>query len=74
MIGDSEEDEKWTEGIVPANGESRRIILGKVLEIVVVKVFSSNAYRFGGKAFRQREGAPIDMDLSGEIGRLVMAL
>ena len=34
----------------------------------------SNVYKFEGKFYLQTDGAPIGLDLSGEIGRLVMAL
>ena len=67
------EDEKWMEAVIPEDPGIRRRILGKVLEIAVRKCFKSNVYRFGGKAYLQTDGAPIGMDLSGEIGRLVMA-
>ena len=74
MVGDADADEKWTDGSVPLDGQTRRKILGKVLELAVMKVFKSNVYRFGGKTYLQTDGAPIGLDLSGEIGCLVMAL
>ena len=74
MTGDASVDEKWTEGTIPTDMASKREILGKVLEIAVVKIFKSNIYRFGGNTYLQTDGAPIGMDLSGEIGRLVMAI
>ena len=74
MTGAQWEDDKWTEGQVPYDGKSRRAILGKVLELAIVKVFGSNVYKFAGKIYLQTDGARIGLDLSGEIGRLVMAL
>ena len=44
------------------------------MELVIVKAFRSNVYRFGGKVCLQTEGAPIGLDLSRKIGRFVMAL
>ena len=67
------EDDKWTSAQIPYDGKSRRAILGKVLELAVVKIFQSNVYKFAGKIYLQTDGAPIGLDLSGEIGRLVMA-
>ena len=66
-------DAKWTEANVPYDGPSRRKILGKVLELAVITVYRSNVYRFAGKTYLQQDGSPIGLDLSGEIGRLVMA-
>ena len=42
------------------------------MHIAVIKVFESNAYTFAGVTRIQSEGAPIGLDLSGEIGRLDM--
>ena len=50
----------------------RKVILGRVLDIAVRKVFSSNAYTFAGRIRIQSDGAPIGLDLSGDIGRLEM--
>ena len=36
-------------------------------------IFKSNVYTYGGKTYLQSEGAPIGLDLSGEIGRLETA-
>ena len=72
MTGDQIEDEKWTEGTVPYRGDERKVILGRVMDIAVRKVFNSNAYTFAGKTRIQSDGSPIGLDLSGEIGRLEM--
>ena len=72
MTGDDVEDEKWTKGRVPSDERDKKVILGRVMDIAVRKVFSSNAYTFAGKLRVQSDGAPIGLDLSGEIGRLEM--
>ena len=63
-------DDKWTECRIPPSEEGKRKVLGKVLELYVVKIFSSNVYSFQGQIRVQLDGAPISLDLSGEIGRL----
>ena len=70
MTGSSVKDEKWTAGVIPPTEEGKRKVLGKVLELYVLKIFSSNVYSFMGETRVQRNGAPIGLDLSGEIGRL----
>ena len=65
MTGDELEDAKWTQGIVPRSEEERKIILGRVLDIAVRKVFSSNAYTFAGQVCVQSDDALIGLDLSG---------
>ena len=74
FTGASLEDDKWTEGQVPYDTKSRKKIVGKVLELAIVKIFKSNVYKCAGKTYLQTDGAPIGLDLSGEVGRLVMAL
>ena len=59
VTGAKMEDDKWTSGQVPSDGKSRRAILGKVLELAVVKIFKSNVYKFGGKIYLQTDGAPV---------------
>ena len=73
MLGAADMDLKWTEGIVPARNEDRMKVLAKVLELAIRKVYACNVYTYGGKIFLQTDGSPIGMDLSGELGRLVMA-
>ena len=72
MTGDDIEDDKWTEGVIPYDTKERKRILGRVMAIAVDKVFTSNAYTFAGTIRIQADGAPIGLDLSGEIGRLEM--
>ena len=73
MTGDSDSDDKWTEGVIPDNEVDKRKILGKVLEIYVKLIFQSNVYTVKGEVKVQTDGAPIGLDLSGEIGRLETA-
>lgn len=69
MVGDDTEDKKRTSGRVPEDESMRRKIVAKVLQLVVEKIFACNVYTFAGKMRVQKEGAPIGLDLSGEIGR-----
>ena len=48
MTVDDPDDDKWTNGIIPSSEIARKKILGRVLDIAVRKVFSSNAYTFAG--------------------------
>ena len=73
MLGAATTDPKWTGGVVPAKESDKMRILAKVMELAVRKVYTCNLYTFGGKYYLQSDGAPIGMDLSGELGRLVMA-
>ena len=73
MSGADTEDHKWTGGSIPTSEADKRKILGKVLEIAVLLIFRSNAYTWKGEIRLQTDGAPIGLDLSGEIGRLETA-
>ena len=57
---------KWTLGVIQPTEEGKR----NVLELYVLKIFSSNVYSFQGVNGVQEDGTPIGLDLSGEIGRL----
>ena len=70
MTGSAEQDDKWTDAKVPSSDSDKRKILGKVLELAVLLIFKSNVYTFKNQIKVQTEGAPIGLDLSGEIGRL----
>ena len=72
MTGDGIEDEKWTLWRVPDNKGERKRILGRVMAIAVMKVFSSNVYTFAGEICLQAHGSPIGLDLSGEVARVEM--
>ena len=70
MSDDADEDNKWTSGTVPEAKEDKRKIIAKVLQLAVEKIFDCNVYTFAGQILVQEDGAPIGLDLSGEIGRL----
>ena len=72
MTGCSEIDDKWTEGVIPNDEINRKKVLGKVLEIAVIKVFRSSFCSFQGKTYLQKDGSPIGCELSGEVSRVVM--
>ena len=72
MTGSKPEDPKWTEAHVPESKSDKKKILGKLMELAVIKIFTSNVYTFGGVFRLQSEGSPIGLDLSGEISRLEM--
>ena len=52
MSGSAEIDTKWTDPVIPQSEADKKKILGKVMELAVVKIFTSNVYTFGG-VFRQ---------------------
>ena len=58
MTGDKIEDLKWTSGVVPNSEIERKRILGRVMDLAVRKVFTSNAYTFAGKTRIEFDGAP----------------
>ena len=62
--------DKLMEGVILSSEVTSRKIVGRVLDIAVRKVFSSNAYTFAGVMRIQGKGAPIGLDLFGVIGRL----
>ena len=63
MTGDSDTDDKWTEGKIPETEVDKRKVLGKVLEIAVLTIYKNNVYTF-------RCELKVEKDGSGEIGRL----
>ena len=40
MVGDDEEDDKWTSGRVPEDEATNRMIVAKVLQLAVEKIFA----------------------------------
>ena len=59
-------------GTVPVEAGDKRKVIAKVLQLAVEKIFACNVYTFGGQILVQEDGAPIGLDLSGEIGSLEM--
>ena len=57
----------------PKTRDMRHRLVAKLVELIVVEVFSNHIYEFGGKIYRQREGGPIGLSLSGAVARAVMA-
>ena len=49
---------QWIHKPPPRNIRTRRKILGKAIEVGVKLLFSTFAYTFGGKVYKQLEGAP----------------
>ena len=72
MSGATEDDEKWTRGRLPKTRSEELKILGHTLSVATKKVYENNIYTFNGEKRIQKEGSPIGLDLSGEIGRLEM--
>ena len=57
---DIEKDKlQWIHKPPPKNIMLRRKILAKAIEVGVKLLFSTFAYTFGGKVYRQLDGAPI---------------
>ena len=44
----------------------------KVLEIAVNAILNNHVYKFGNKFYKQRQGGPIGLRLTGVVARLVM--
>ena len=72
MSGAAEVDPKWVGGSEPVGREEEMKVVGRVLSIATDTIYKSNVYTFGGEYKIQKEGSPIGLDLSGEVGRLEM--
>jgi hypothetical protein len=70
---DSKGDEKWTweQSDEPDRGQRRRM-LSRLVNKMVVLVMKNHVYQFDGKLYRQKEGGPIGLLLTGTISRIVM--
>ena len=63
---------KWTDKLEPATDEDKRKLIAKVRKVAVRTIFSHHVYKFGGKFYRQTEGGPIGLRLTGVVAQLVM--
>ena len=75
---DSDQDrngnEKWDwkgKRKEPSSLQKKRMI-AKTMEIAVLAIMENHLYQFDGKVFRQREGGPIGLEVTGVLARLVM--
>ena len=53
------------------NSDKKRLTV-KVLEIAVNAILNNHVYKFGNKFYKQRQGGPIGLRLTGVVARLVM--
>ena len=63
---------QWIHKPPPRNIRTRRKILGKAIEVGVKLLFSTFAYTFGGKIYKQLEWAPIGTRVACAAANLVM--
>ena len=66
-----EGEQKWIHVAPPRSSRLRRKILGKVVEVGVITLFTTFVYTFGGELFWQQAGAPIGTRVSCAAANLV---
>jgi hypothetical protein len=65
---------KWRRARMdPKTRKEKLRLVAKFVELLVIEVFSNHIYEFGGEIYRQKDGGPIGLSLSGAVGRAVMA-
>ena len=71
---DREGNEKWDwkgKRKEPSSLQKKRMVT-KAMEIAVITIMDHHLYQFDGKVFRQKEGGPIGLEITGVLARLVM--
>ena len=70
----SKAKEKWRRARRQPKTRTEKLrLVAKFVELVVIEVFSNHIYEFGGDIYRQSDGGPFGLSLSGAVGRAVMA-
>ena len=54
----------------PKGKKEKRKLLAKFVELAVLEIFGSHTYEFGGRVYRQWDGGPMGLALSGAIAEL----
>ena len=71
---DANKNEKWDwkgKRKNPTKIQKKKMI-ARTMEIIVDTIMSNHYYQFGGKVFKQVEGGPIGLEITGVLARLVM--
>ena len=68
----SQAPSKWKTKDVPNNEITRRKLCSLVLQIAVLNIFQQHCYTFNGTTYKQLEGCPIGLKLTGIIARIIM--
>ena len=65
---------KWVreKSRLPETPREKRVMIARLVESMVKLVFQSHVYTYGGKVFRQQDGGPIGLRLSGSVAAIVM--
>ena len=66
-----EEEQKWVHQSPPVSRRLKRKILGKVVKIGIITLFTMFVYSFGGELYWQKAGAPIGTRVSCAAANLV---
>ena len=71
---DRNKEEKWDWSGKRKNPTQlqKKIMIARAMEIVVKTIMSNHLYQFDGKVYKQAEGGPIGMEVTGVLARLVM--
>ena len=70
----SSHDKHWVYPRLTFTDSEKRILLGKALEVATYTLFTNHLYQFGGKYYRQTDGAPIGVRASMSASRVVMGI
>ena len=65
---------EWSVNTDECSQDMKKQMLGRLLQILTIVLMSSSCYSFGGKIYRQREGAGIGERGSACIARTIMSL
>ena len=65
-------DEQWWFSEVEATAEEKKKLLAKGFEIATKTLWQTHLYKFGGKIYHQKSGAPIGARASGAGCRVIM--
>ena len=71
---DQNGEEKWNwrgKRKEPSNLQRKKMV-SRTLQIAVRKFLKNHIYQVDGKVFRQQEGGPIGLEITGVLARLVM--
>ena len=66
-----EEKWDWSKCLEPSE-KQRKVLMAKMLGKVVHTLMGNHLYQFSGKVYRQAEGGPIGLELTGVVADIVM--
>ena len=72
MSAESSPEKHWKYQKLLFSEEEKEILFSICLEIAIKFLFENHLYQFGGKTFRQKQGAPIGLRASCSAARVVM--